>query len=112
MRKRFLTPKSLITCSIAVVFAVGLWLVTHFVGEPQVRKMAVDTLMQSRLNAVSAAADSPPSIPQYRFGTRTLAPFLVRTSYAMIYGKRIEQGGALYFWCFGHVSKIRDTSHE
>lgn len=114
MHTKLLTSRRVLVLVCVAVLYIGLWLLTHFVGEGQVRNLARDAFVRSRLDAMSApgAGARPPVVPQYRVTARAYAPFLVRVEYAWMDGTHGVKDRSLFFWFLGSTSKIRDYGHE
>jgi hypothetical protein len=92
--KRWFTKRRLLTLAVLGAVYISLWVLTHFLGAPQVRK---DVLMIPR--SVSSSSED------FCF-TRAYAPFIVRADYSFGPGMAGFGGSDLYLWAFGKTFKI------
>ena len=110
--RRHFTKRQLFILAAALLLYGGLWFLTHRLGSPQVRSIAVETMhVPPHYTDISERRDRVTG-PTYYCSARAYAPLLVRADYGWHGGPLYGDGGsALYLWFFGRSFRIRELEH-
>ena len=108
--QRFVTKRRLLVLAAIVVLYTGFWFLTDVIGEPQIRKVAVEAMHVPAQGMMEPSGQISP-ITNYCF-TKAYAPFLVRADYGWSGGSLYGDGGsAFYLWFFGRAIRVQELEH-
>src|SRR6266478_8493151 len=99
--RRHFTKRRLLFLAVAFGLYAAAWFLTHRVGAPQVRSVAVEAMrVPPHYTDISERTDRVTG-PVYWCASRACAPFLVRADYGWQGGPLNGDGGStLYLWLF------------
>src|SRR5216110_2504873 len=108
--KRCFTKKVLVVLLATVIFS---WLLTQFIGAPQVHRAAVATMpITPSFTEISRATPQHVTGPIYYCSAVAYAPFLVRADYGWHAGGETGDGAsAFYLWIFGLTFRLHEFGH-
>jgi len=108
--RRHLTQRRLLVLGAVVVLYASFWFLTHLIGAPQIRNVAVEAMRVPAQGMIEPSGQRSPVI-SHCF-TKTYAPFLVRADYGWGDGSLYGDGGsALYLWFFGRAIHVKELAH-
>jgi len=108
--RRHLTQRRLLALVAVVVLYASFWFLTHLIGAPQIRNVAVEAMRVPTQGMMEPSGQRSP-VTSYCF-TKAYAPFLVRADYGWGGGSLYGDGGSsLYLWFFGRAIRVKELEH-